>query len=133
MIKITLLALTAVLLVGCQTRSISKPPVTEQMNALADLIGSAGYLRDHCGLTDIPADKSLASIADITALDMGWDPRDYTTGDWNSQSYNPDLMRMGVNIEKSLEKNNPVPGAACQSLAGNKHIAAFVQLAKQRG
>ncbi|MGK3188142.1 molecular chaperone [Enterobacter soli] len=131
--KITLLALAAVLLVGCQTRAVGRPSVTEQMNALADLIGSAGYLRDHCGLKDIPKDKSLATIADITALDMGWDPRDYTTEDWNSQPYNPDLMRMGVNVEKSLEKDNPVPEAACQPLAENKHIAAFVQLAKQRG
>jgi general secretion pathway protein S len=131
--KVTLLALAAVLLMGCQTRAASKPSVTEQMNALAKLIGSAGYLRDHCGLGDIPADKSLAAIADVTAMDMGWDPRDYTTGDWNSQLYNPTLMQMGINVEKSLEKDNPVPEAACQPLAENKHIAAFVQLAKQRG
>lgn len=131
--KVTFLVIAALLLTGCQTRAASKPSVTEQMNALANLIGSAGYLRDHCGLGDIPADKSLATIADITALDMGWDPRDYTTGDWNAQPYNPELMRMGINVEKSLEKDNPVPEAACQPLAANKHIAAFVQLAKQRG
>lgn len=131
--KVTLLVFAASLLMGCQSQAASKPSVPEQMNALADLIGSAGYLRDHCGLGDIPADKSLAAIADITAMDMGWDPRDYTTADWNAQPYNPQLMQMGINVEKSLEKNNPVPEAACQPLAGNKHIAAFVQLAKQRG
>ncbi len=131
--KFTLLVLAALLMVGCQRHAASQLTIPQQMNALADLIGSAAYLRDHCGLNDIPANKSLASIADITALDMGWDPRNYTTEDWNSQVYNPELLRLGENVEKSLEQDNSVPGAPCQSLAANKHIAAFVQLAKQRG
>lgn len=131
--KMTVIALTAFLLAGCQTRAESKPTVAAQMSALANLIGSAAYLRDHCGLSDIPENKALAAVSDITAMDMGWHPRDYTTKDWNTQPYNPQLMEMGIQVEKSLEKDNPALGAPCQPLAGNKHIAAFVQLAKERG
>lgn len=133
-IKVVTLSLLLVSLVGgCQAKSSAIPSVQEQMNGLADLIGSAAFLRDRCGVSDIPANKSLSMIAVMTGMEMGWDTREYYPDGKSDDMYNATLDQMGQKVEQSLMADNPDVAGTCQSLAGNQHIAGFVAQAKVRG
>lgn len=131
-IKIGALSL-AILASASQAEIGTTPSVQEQMNGLADLIGSAAFLRDHCGVTDIPANKSLSMIAIVTAMDMGWDSREYYPNGESTGMYNAKLDQMGQKVEQSITVDGTDASSTCQSLAANQHIAAFVALAKARG
>lgn len=100
-IKVITLSLLLVSLVGgCQAKSSAIPSVQEQMNGLADLIGSAAFLRDRCGVNDIPANKSLSMIAVMTGMEMGWDTREYYPDGKADDMYNATLTKWGKKLSK---------------------------------
>lgn len=118
------LLLGANLLTGCslstseQEASLAQPPQVEQ---LATLVASSGFLRDHCQRSDVPAEAKLIAAAHSQARSKGW----ALNGAAEQQ-----LTARAKSILTDLNQDGSPLAEKCAYF--NQQLAPFIELARRQ-
>ena len=118
------LLLGASLLTGCslstseQEAPLAQPPQVEQ---LATLVASSGFLRDHCQRSDVPAERKLILAAHSQAKSKGW----ALNGAAEQQ-----LAARANSILTDLDQDGSPLAEKCAYF--NQQLASFIELARRQ-
>ncbi|MGF6190054.1 general secretion pathway protein S [Serratia sp. 509] len=118
------LLLSTNLLTGCslsasgQNASLAQPQQVEQ---LATLVASSGFLRDHCQRSDVPAKAKLITAAYSQAKSKGW----VLNGAAEQQ-----LAARAKSILTDLNRDGTPLAEKCAYF--NQQLAPFIELARRQ-
>lgn len=118
------LLLAANLLTGCSSSTSEfnvTPAQPQQVDQLATLVASSGFLRDHCQRSDLPAETKLTVAAHSQAQSKGWGL---------NEAAKQQLAARAKSILTDLNQDGTPLAEKCAYF--NQQLVPFIELARRQ-